>query len=44
MLYADYLDYWMKEYFKNIKNNIGHIYTKEEIKIILDRFKNNNLF
>ena len=28
----------------NQKNDIGHIYTKEGIKIILSRFKNNNVF
>lgn len=27
-----------------LKNNIGHIYNKKEIEIILDRFKNNKVF
>ena len=27
-----------------LKNVIGHVYTKEEIKLILNRFKNNKVF
>lgn len=34
----------VKYYNLNYKNNIGHIYTKEEIEVILDRFKNNKVF
>lgn len=30
--------------FELKKNNIGHIYTKEEMEIILGRFKNNKVF
>ncbi|MGM9879501.1 MAG: tyrosine-type recombinase/integrase [Bacilli bacterium] len=26
------------------KNNVGHIYTKEEIEIIINRFNNNKAF
>ena len=28
----------------NKKNDIGHVFTNEEIKIILNRFKNNKVF
>ncbi len=35
-----YLEY----YHLNKKNNVGHIYTKEEINIILNRFKKDRAF